>query len=100
MHRYGEATKEFVDTIGNSSRLRILLALWKSGQELRVYRVCCSTGLGRSSARRHLNNLVESGLVTKNVYGEIVLYSLNKVNPRLKALVKFFDEAKLSLQML
>lgn len=85
----------FIDAIGNPSRLKILLSLWKSGRELRVYMICRLTGLGRSSVRRHLNNLVESGLVTKKIYGEIILYSLNRDNPRLNALVSFFREAKL-----
>jgi len=95
MLKLGEDDERFIDTIGHPSRLKILLALWKSGQELRIYKICRFAALGRSSVRRHLNNLVENGLVTRKIYGEIVLYSINNDNPRLNALVSFFKEARL-----
>jgi len=95
MLKLGEDDQNLIETIGDSSRLKILLALWKSGQELRVYKICRFTGLGRSSVRRHLNNLVESGLVSKRIYGEIALYSINNDNPKANALVNFFREAGL-----
>ena len=95
MLRLGEDDKRFVETIGDPSRLRILLALWKSDRELRVYKICRFTGLGRSSVKRHLDRLVESGLVSKKIYGEIALYSVNKRNPRSNALANFFEEARL-----
>ena len=95
MLKLGEDEKNFVDAIGNPSRLKILLALWKSGQELPVYRICRFTRLGRSSVGRHLNNLVENGLVTRRMYGEVVLYSINKDNPRSNALIDFFRKVRL-----
>jgi len=93
MLKLGEEDRRFINTVGNSSRLKILLALWKSRQELRVYRICKFTGLGRGSVRRHMEQLVESGLVSKKIYGEIALYSVNRDNPRLNALARFFGEA-------
>lgn len=95
MLRLSDDEKRFIDTVGDPSRLKILLALWKSDQELRIYKICQFTGLGRSSVRRHLNNLVESGLVTRKIYEQIVLYSISKGNPKANALASFFKEAKL-----
>jgi len=95
MLKLGENDKTFIETIGDSSRLKILLALWKSGEELRVYKICRFTGLGRSSVRRHLDKLVESGLVSRKIYGEIALYSINKNYPKANALARFFKEADL-----
>ena len=95
MLKLGEDKTSFINAIGNPSRVKILLALWKSGQELPVYRICRFTGLGRSSVGRHLNNLVENGLVTRKMYGKTILYSINRDNPRLNALVNFFKEARL-----
>jgi len=92
MLKLGENNKNFVETIGNPSRLKILLALWKSGQELRVYKICRFTGLGRSSVRRHLEKLVGSGLVSKKTYGAIALYSINNNNPKANALARLFKE--------
>jgi len=90
-----EKNQRFIEVVGNASRIKILLALWRSGEELRVYRICRQTGLERSSARRHLDNLVDNGLVNKKIYGQIALYSVNKDNPRLNALVTFFKETRL-----
>jgi len=95
MLKLGEDDRKFIETIGHPSRLKILLTLWKSGQELRVYKICLITGLGRSSVRFHLNKLVEDGLVTKKIYGEVILYSMNIDNPRANALVNFFKKAGL-----
>lgn len=88
--RPDEDRKRFIDTIGNVSRIKILYVLWRSRQELRIYRICHLTGLGRSSARHHLNKLVKNELVVRKIYGQVILYSVNKNNPRLNALVDFF----------
>ena len=89
-----EGREGFIEALGNPSRLRILVQLWKEG-EMRVYRISSSTRLGRSSVKWHLGKLVESEIVMKKVYGQAVLYSINKDHPRFKALLEFFKEAKL-----
>lgn len=48
MLKLDEEKKKFIDAIGNPSRLKILLVLWKSDKELTVYKICQRTGLGRS----------------------------------------------------
>ena len=53
------------------------------------------TGLGRSSAARHLQNLIEGGIVSKRIYGEIPLYGINNNDSRAKALVEFFTKIRL-----
>jgi len=75
--------------------LKILLVLWKSDKELTVYKICQHTGLGRSAVSRHLHNLVEAGLVSRRIYGEILLYTISKDNPNARALTEFFTKTKL-----
>lgn len=65
MLKLDEEKKRFIDAIGNPSRLKILLVLWKSDKELTVYKICQRTGLGRSAVTRHLGNLVDAGIVSR-----------------------------------
>ena len=95
MLKLDEEKKRFIEAIGNPSRLKILLVLWKSEKELTVYKICQRTGLGRSVASRHLHNLVEVGLVCKRIYGEIPLYSIDRNDSLARATIKFFTETKL-----
>jgi len=95
MLKLDEEKKRFIEAIGNSSRLKILLVLWKSDKELTVYKICQRTGLGRSAATRHLHNLVEVGLVSRSLYGEIPLYTINVDNFRVKGISEFFSKMKL-----
>jgi DNA-binding transcriptional ArsR family regulator len=87
--------KRFIEAIGNPSRLKILLVLWKSDKELTVYKICQRTGLGRSAVARHLHSLVQIGLVSRAVFGEIPLYTLNDKNSATKALLELFRKVKL-----
>jgi len=89
-----EEKKRFIEAIGKPSRLKILLVLWKSGKELTVYKICQRTGLGRSAAIRHLGCLVDAGLVSRRIYGEISLYCINKSDLRAKAIVEFFAKTR------
>lgn len=95
MLKLDEEKKEFIDAIGNPSRLKILLVLWKSDKELTVYKICQRTGLGRSAVVRHLNNLVASGLVSRALFGEIPLYTINKGESNATAIIEFFVKARL-----
>jgi DNA-binding transcriptional ArsR family regulator len=95
MLKLDEEKKRLIEAIGNPSRLRILLALWKSEKELTVYKICQRTGLGRSSAARRIQNLVETGIVSRRIYGEIPLYAINGNDPRAKAIVEFFTKIRL-----
>jgi len=95
MPKLDEEKKRFIDAIGNPSRLKILLALWKSDKELTVYKICQRTGLGRSAVARHLSNLAKAGLVSRKVFGEIPLYTLNTDQPRVKAIIDFFTKIKI-----
>jgi len=95
MLKLDEEKKRFIEAIGNPSRLKILLVLWKSDKELTVYKICQRTGLGRSAVARHLNNLVESQLVSRRIYGEIPLYAINKKDSRAMAIVELFTKIRL-----
>jgi DNA-binding transcriptional ArsR family regulator len=95
MLKLDEEKKRFIEAIGNPSRLKILLVLWKSEKELTMYKICQRTGLSRSSASRHIQNLVETGIVSKRIYGEIPLYTINKSNLRARAIVEFFTKIRI-----
>jgi DNA-binding transcriptional ArsR family regulator len=95
MLKLDEEKKRFIEAIGNPSRLKILLALWKSEKELTVYKICQHTGLGRSAVARHLNNLVETGLVSRRIYGEIPVYCIGSEDFKARALIEFFARIKL-----
>ncbi|MDH5481723.1 MAG: metalloregulator ArsR/SmtB family transcription factor [Candidatus Bathyarchaeota archaeon] len=86
--------KRFIEAIGNPSRLKILLVLWKSDKELTVYKICQRTGLGISAVSRHLRNLVEARLVSRRIYGEIPLYSIGREDSKARALIDFFAKMK------
>lgn len=94
MLRLNARQKQLLEVIGNVSRLKIVLALWKYNKELRIYKISQFTGLGRSAVKRHIQVLVESGLVSKKIYGEIPLYSINKENLIARALIDFFTKMK------
>ena len=95
MLKLDEEKRRFIEAIGNPSRLRILLVLWKSDKELTVYKICQRTGLGRSAATRHLHNLVKTGLVLKKIYGEIPLYAINRDESGARALMDLFARVKI-----
>ena len=90
MLKLDEEKNRSIQTIGNASRLKILLVLWKSDKELTVYKICQRAGLGRSSVACHLHNLVETRLVLKKIYGETPLYAINRDESRARALIDFF----------
>lgn len=95
MLKLDERQTLLLNTLGNASRLRIFLALWKSKEELTVYRICRFTGLKRRLVDYHLPKLIESKLVLKKVYGEIPLYTINKEGHEANALIEFFKKVKI-----
>ncbi|MEM2111953.1 MAG: ArsR family transcriptional regulator [Candidatus Bathyarchaeia archaeon] len=94
MLKLDEEKKRFIEAIGNPSRLKILLVLWKSDKELTVYKICQRTGLGRSAVSRHLLKLLENGLIYRRIYGEIPLYAINKDDSRARAIIEYFAKIK------
>ena len=95
MLKLDEEKKRFIEAIGNPSRLKILLVLWKSDKELTVYKICQRTGLGRSAVARHLLKLVDVGLVSRRIYGEIPVYVLNTDEPKVRGIVDFFVKTRM-----
>jgi len=95
MLKLDEEKKRFIEAIGNPSRLKILLVLWKSDKELTVYKICQRTGLGRSAVARHLLMLVNAGMVSRRVYGEIPMYALNTDEPKVRGIIDFFMKTKI-----
>lgn len=95
MLKLDERQATLLDAVGNTSRLKIFLVLWKSKEELTVYRICRFTGLKRKLVDHHLPKLIESKLVLKRVYGEIPLYTVNRDGNEAKALIEFFKKLKI-----
>ena len=95
MLKLDEEKKKFIEAIGNPSKLKILLVLWKSDKELTVYKICQRTGLGRSAVSRHLHNLIQNGPVSRRVFGEIPLYTINRDESRARALMDLFARIKI-----
>ena len=81
-----------VNLLGNRSRLKILLALWSSEEELTVYKICKLTGLKRTVVNHHIKILVDGGFIQRKMYGEISLFALNSSNRLGSALKEFFDK--------
>lgn len=94
MLKLDERQTTLIKALGNASRLKILLALWKSKEELTVYKISKKTWLKRESVDYHLRKLVESKLVLRKVYGVIPLYTINKQSPEANALIEFFIKTK------
>jgi DNA-binding transcriptional ArsR family regulator len=94
MLKLDEDKKKFMEAIGNPSRLKILLVLWKSDKELTVYKICQRTGLGRSTVARHLHTLIGAGVISRKIYGEIPVYAINKDSFRAIVLMEFFSKIK------
>lgn len=95
MFKLNEGQTSLINAVGNTSRLKILLALWKSTEELTVYKISQRTLLKRERVAYHLQKLLESKLVLKKVYGVIPLYTINKGSPEANALIDFFTKTKL-----
>ena len=95
MLKLSKDKQHLIHAIGNESRLKILLVLWKSDKELTIYKLCVFTGLSRGSIIRHIRTLVEIMLVLKKYYGEIPLYTLNMQSSDVKALLDFFRKTRL-----
>ncbi len=81
-----------IDLLGNSSRLKILLALWRSSEELTPYKISRLTGLKRSSVRYHLKKLVDGGLIKRITYMDIPLFKINYDCEEGKAISEFFKK--------
>jgi len=94
MLKLDERQTTLLDAIGNTSRLKIFLALWKSKEELTVYKICQKTWLKRENVDYHLRKLIESKLVLRKVYGEIPLYTINRESGEANALIEFFIKTR------
>ncbi len=96
MFKLDERQTVLINAIGNASRLKILLALLKSKEELTVYKISQKTRLKRERVNYHVRKLVNSKLVTKKVYGVIPLYTINRGSSEAKALINFFIKTRLT----
>jgi len=96
MFKLDERQTVLINAIGNASRLKILLVLLKSKEELTVYKISQKTRLKRERVNYHVRKLINSKLVTKKVYGVIPLYAINRGSPEAKALIDFFIKTRLA----
>lgn len=82
--------------LGSKARLRILRLLAKyPNHALTKYRICQTTGLRNQSASRHLNKLLEKGLIQSR--GTIIRrYTLNHESEEASLLREFFTRIRLA----
>jgi len=79
--------------LGSVCRLRILKRLAESpgGEEaVTLYRLRVLTGIGSSDLRRHVNELVRSGLLKEVKLCSNRKYALDRSNPAVTALINLF----------
>ena len=95
MLKLDERQTALINAVGNASRLKILLTLWKTEEELTVYKISQKTWLKRERVDYHLRKLLESKLVLRKVYGAIPLYTINKESTEANALIEFFTKTRL-----
>ena len=71
---------DMIELLGNATRLRILCALARRGPSTK-YRIWKETGVGRRTAIRQLDVLLESGLVRRLSYETVRMYDLDGDSP-------------------
>jgi len=92
---HGSVNSEDADVeslLGSVCRLRILKRLAESpGEEaLTLYRLRVLTGIGSSDLRRHVDELVRSGLLKEVKLCSNRKYALDRSNPAVTALINLF----------
>ncbi len=73
---------------GSKTRIRILKAL-AINEELTISLIIKETKTNHTSAIKHLNYLIDLGLVQKKMFGRIAIYRYKVENIRARSLAKF-----------
>jgi DNA-binding transcriptional ArsR family regulator len=76
--------------LGSPGRVRILIEMARNPTSLSVYRLRKLTGLRREDIKRHLQTLVESGVVKEVRAGPGRRYMLNRESPVFEPLLELF----------
>ena len=83
--------EELLKALGSPVRLRVILALDELG-EATVYRLSSWTGVKRTLLRKHLKTLVSCGICVRKVHGNVLLYSLNMDDEKVRSFVESLKE--------
>lgn len=75
----------------SKGRFRVLRFLLKEGQA-NISRIVRETRLPHRLVKRHLEELVEKGLVIEKRYGRLKLYEVNLTDPRISATKRLIEE--------
>ncbi len=69
------------DILGSKGKVKILKVLMRLG-EANITRIARETRLHHKYVEKHLNDLVNQGIVAEKRYGRIRMYSLRLDNPK------------------
>lgn len=93
MRRGWSLTLEVESLFSSYGRTKVLDVMLESG-ELNISEITRRSGLSHTSAARHLEFLVKSGILTEKRFNRIRIFRVNHANPHVGALTHFFSEWK------
>jgi len=76
--------------LGSPRRIRILREMVRNQGPLSVYRIRVLTGLRTGDVKKHLQILVDAGIVREMKMNDQRIYMLDGENPVVKALIELF----------
>ncbi len=67
--------------LGSKGKIKILKIIYGMG-ETNITRIVRETGLNHRTVVKHLNELMEQGIINERVFGRVKMYSINFSNPK------------------
>ncbi|MEB3779845.1 MAG: winged helix-turn-helix domain-containing protein [Desulfurococcales archaeon] len=77
--------------LSSKGRIKILKLLLERGQ-LNISRIIRETGLHHKLVVKHLNELIDMGLVVERRYGRMRLFEADLTNPKISAIREILRE--------
>ena len=74
-------------------RTKVLTIMLETG-ELNISEITRRSGLSHSATARHLEFLMESGILTEKRFNRIRIFRLDQANPLAGALLRFYSDWK------
>ena len=76
-----EKSSVLEDIFSSRGRIRVLLTVFRLG-EANISRIVRETGMHHSVVARHLEKLVDTGILVERRYGRIRLFRVNYADPK------------------
>lgn len=84
-------TLEIERLFSSYGRTKVLTIILESG-ELNISEITRRSGLSHSSAAKHLEFLVSSGIITEKRFNRIRIFKVDYSNPLVSVLTRFFSD--------